>query len=325
VVGYYTAALKKAAIIQKRPTDGEWRATAGVAPDPMKSLLIRSFLRLLSCLPLGLARRLGAWIGSLAWRSGGRMQQTTATNLALCYPAMDAAQRSELGRRSLQASLQTIMEAGMAWHWPAPRVLALIHTVDGLPLVQQAKAAGKGVLLLSPHLGNWEVLGLYVNACGLGQSYQLYQAPADPGLDRLLFRARSRTGARMVATDTKGVAELLRALRAGDIAGILPDQIPDPSGGDYAPFFGVPAFTMSLVSRLQQKTGATVLLAVARRAGAGFEIVFRAPEPEIYAKDIPVSLAAMNRSIEAIIGETPEQYTWEYKRFRRQPDGTNPY
>lgn len=295
----------------------------------MKSLLIRCFLRLLSWLPLGFARRLGSWIGSLCWVLGTRMQQTTATNLALCFPHMDPAARAALGKRSLQASLQTIMEAGAAWHWPAPRVMGLIREVEQLTLLQQAKAAGKGVLILSPHLGNWEVLGLYVNACGLGQSYQLYQAPADPGLDRLLFRARSRTGARMVATDTRGVAELLRALRAGDIAGILPDQIPDPSGGDYAPFFGIPALTMTLVARLQQKTGAAIVLAVARRsqseAGPGFDIVFRQPDPEIYAKDIPAALAALNRSIEAIIMETPEQYTWEYKRFRRQPDGARLY
>jgi KDO2-lipid IV(A) lauroyltransferase len=133
----------------------------------------------------------------------------------------------------------------------------------------------------------------------------------------------------MVATDNKGVAELLRALRAGDISGILPDQVPDISGGVYAPFFGVPALTMTLVSKLQHKTGARVLLGVARRlqgaAGHGFEIVFREPDPEIYAGDIPASLAALNRSIEALVSETPEQYQWEYKRFRRQPDGARLY
>lgn len=295
----------------------------------MKSLLLRVILRLQSWLPLGLARTLGRGIGSLLWHRKSRMQQTTRRNLELCYPQLDPAARESLGRRSLQATCQTIMEGGAVWHWPAPRVMALIQHVEGLDLLQEAKAAGKGVLVLSPHLGNWEVLGLYLNTCGLGQTWQLYQAPSDPGLDRLLFRARSRTGARMVATDNKGVAELLRALRAGDISGILPDQVPEVSGGAYAPFFGVPALTMTLVSKLQHKTGARVLLGVARRRqdarGHGFEIVFREPDPEIYAGDIPASLAALNRSIEALVSETPEQYQWEYKRFRRQPDGARLY
>lgn len=254
------------------------------------------------------------------------MAQTTRTNLACCFPAMDPAAREALGKRSLQATMQTIMEAGAVWLWPAHRVLALVQGVDGLALLERAKVAGKGVIVLAPHLGNWEVLGLYLNACGLGQSYQLYQAPADPRLDALIHRARSRAGATMVATDNRGVAELLRALRAGDIAGILPDQVPDEAGGAYAPFYGIPALTMTLLVRLQQKTGATVVLAFARRcdseAGPGFEVVFREPDAAIYAEDMSEALAAMNRAIETLIALAPEQYQWEYKRFRRQPQGS---
>lgn len=295
----------------------------------MKSLLTAAFLYLCSLLPLSLARRIGRVTGWLAWRLGSRMQRSTNTNLALCYPQLSAVQREQLGRRSLQGTLQTIMEAGAVWLWPAHRVLALIHRVDGLELLERGQQAGKGVIVLAPHLGNWEVLGLYLNTCGLGQSYQLYQAPTDPRLDRLIRKARSRAGATMVATDTKGVAELLRALRSGHIAGILPDQVPDASGGQHAPFFGQPALTMTLLIRLQQKTGATVVLAFAKRVdgaeGAGFELIMKEPDPEIYAKDMQAALGAMNRSIEGLIALAPEQYQWEYKRFRRQRDGSNPY
>jgi KDO2-lipid IV(A) lauroyltransferase len=291
----------------------------------MKSYLTTAFLHLLSWLPLGLARCLGQLLGLCCWTLKTRMQQTTATNLRLCFPALSAREREDLGRRSLQSTMQTIMEAGAAWLWPTHRTLALIQRVDNLALLQQAKAAGKGVIVLAPHLGNWEILGLYLNTCGLGQSYQLYQAPADARLGALIYRGRSRAGATMVATDNKGVAELLRALRAGNIAGILPDQVPDAGGGDYAPFFGVPALTMTLLAKLQQKTGATVVMAFARRVrteeGPGFELVFREPDATIYADDMPNALAGMNRSIEALISLAPEQYQWEYKRFRRQPAG----
>lgn len=295
----------------------------------MKSLLTLAFLHLCAWLPLGLARRIGSVLGWLAWHLGSRMQRSTRTNLALCFPALSEAQREELGRRSLQQTLQAVMEAGAVWLWPATRVLTHIHRVDNLALLQRAHAAGKGVIVLGPHLGNWEVLGLYLNTCGLGPTYQLYQAPADPRLDALLYRARSRSGATMVATDNRGVAELLRALRSGCIAGILPDQVPDPSGGVHAPFFGVPALTMTLLARLQHKTGAAIVLAFARRVdgpeGPGWELLFREADPLAYAADIQESVTGMNRSIEALISLAPEQYQWEYKRFRRQPDGSNPY
>lgn len=292
---------------------------------PMKSRLTICFLHLLAWLPLPLTRGFGRVLGSLCWLLKTRMQQTTETNLRLCFPAMDESERADLGRRSLQSTMQTIMEAGAAWLWPAHRTLALIQRVDNLALLEQAKAAGKGVIVLAPHLGNWEILGLYLNACGLGQSYQLYQAPADAGLGALIYRGRSRSGATMVATDNKGVAELLRALRTGNIAGILPDQVPDAGGGEFAPFFGVPALTMTLLAKLQQKTGALVVMAFARRIttqnGPAFELVFREPDAQIYAGDMPAAIAGMNRSIEALISLAPEQYQWEYKRFRRQPAG----
>jgi KDO2-lipid IV(A) lauroyltransferase len=296
----------------------------------MKSRLTICFLHLLSWLPLGLARRLGRVVGGLAWDLGSRMRQTTETNLALCFPALDAQARARLGKRSLQATMQTIMEAGAVWLWPAQRVLARIHKVDNLALLEAARAAGKGVIVLAPHLGNWEVLGLYLNTCGLGQTLQLYQAPTDARLAALIYQGRSRAGATMVATDNKGVAQLLRALRMGQIAGILPDQVPDAAGGEYAPFYGMPALTMTLLVRLQQKTGAAVVMACARRIssdqGPGFELIFREPDSGIYAEDMLEALAGMNRSIEALIALAPEQYQWEYKRFRRQPDGApRPY
>jgi KDO2-lipid IV(A) lauroyltransferase len=345
VAGLLYGGGKKAAIILKRQDDSETsrlhrERRQGLIPMLMrvmmpeasreiyvqiKSRLTLSFLKVLSWLPLGLARRVGRVLGLLCWHLQTRMQQTTATNLTLCFPALDDSARERLGRRSLQSTLQTIMEAGAAWLWPAHRTLALIQRVDNLALLERAKAAGNGVIVLAPHLGNWEILGLYLNACGLGQSYQLYQAPADPRLDALIHRGRSRAGATMVATGNKGVAELLRALRAGNIAGILPDQVPDAGGGEYAPFFGVPALTMTLLPRLQQKTGAAIVLAFAKRVdsgeGPGFELVFSDPDPGIYAGDMTEALAAMNRSIEALIKLAPEQYQWEYKRFRRQPEG----
>ena len=290
----------------------------------MKYRLVIVFFRILALLPLRTSRGLGTLLGLVLWHTGSRMRKTTLTNLRLCLPELDEAARQALARRSLQQTMQTLTETGAVWLWPGERSLALIREVVGQDLLARAKAAGRGVIVLAPHLGNWEMVGLYLNACGLGPSYQLYQPPDDPQLDALIFRARSRMGATMVATDNKGVAELLRALRAGHIVGILPDQVPAESGGEHAPFFGHPALTMTLLTRLQQKTGAIVVAAFAERIEGGFRLHLHEPDQELYDADSHAALAAMNRSVEALVRLAPAQYQWEYKRFRRLPADMEP-
>jgi KDO2-lipid IV(A) lauroyltransferase len=287
----------------------------------MKSTLILATLRLLSRLPLRWQRRVGSLCAGIAFMAGTRMARTTLTNLALCFPELDESQRHQLARASLNHTFQTICEAGGMWLWPAERTLGGIERVEGLQLLRDAVTEGNGVLVIAPHLGNWELFGLYLNSCGCGQSYQLFQPPDDPRLGKLIFEARSRAGANMVATDKQGVAQLLRALKAGEIVGILPDQVPPVGSGDFAPFFGVPALTMTLLTRLQQKTGARVLGGVARRTPRGFEIVISAPDAAVYAADPHTALAGLNATVEAMVRHSPAQYQWEYKRFKRQPPG----
>lgn len=290
----------------------------------MKSRLLILLLHFFALLPLRVARAIGRLLGDICWLTRGRMARTTLTNLALCFPAMDATARKRLARESLRHTFMTITEGGAVWLWPAVRALALIGKVEGLALMRAAHAAGRGVIMLGPHLGHWELTGLYLNAAGCGQNSQLFQAPEDPHLGKLIYAARSRSGAHMVATDQKGVGALLHALRRGEVVGILPDQVPPDSGGEFAPFFGVPALTMTLACRLQQKTGARILMVFARRElgpEAGFSLVIQEPHPDIYAEHMPTALAGLNHSIERLMAGVPEQYQWEYKRFKRQPPG----
>jgi KDO2-lipid IV(A) lauroyltransferase len=290
----------------------------------MKEAALILFLRVLALLPLRCARALGKALGRVNWWLQTRMARTTQTNLALCFPHKSDAERRALAQASLSHTFQTICEAGAVWLWPAAKTLELVGDVEGLGLLQAAKAAGKGVLVIGPHFGNWEIFGLYLNVCGCGQSSQLYQAPESPALAKLIYQARSRCGAHMVNTDTKGVAELLKTLRRGEIVGMLPDQVPPPSGGEFAPFFGVPTLTMTLLNRLQQKTGAAVVIGYARRVEGGFRIVFRAAAAGIESADPGTGLAALNQCVELTALDAIEQYQWEYKRFKRQPDGVLP-
>ena len=288
-------------------------------------------MRGVSFLSLGAARHIGTFLGRVSWLMSSRMAATTRTNLAICYPEITKSKRLLLGKSSLINTFQTLAECGPVWLWPAQDVLDHVLEVENLALLQAAQAEKKGTVVIAPHLGNWEVFGLYLNQCGCGQSSQLYQAPREASLDRLIFKARSRSGARMVATDNKGVIRLLKALKSGEIVGILPDQVPNvDSSGDYASFFGKPVLTMSLVSRLIQKTGARAVLGFAARVTIGgrhgWKIIFQEPPRGIYAEHIPESLSALNRAIEHAIRGYPEQYQWEYKRFRRVPPGNQrPY
>jgi KDO2-lipid IV(A) lauroyltransferase len=290
----------------------------------MKSRLLILLLHFFAALPLPLARALGVVLGDICWFTRGRMARTTLTNLALCFPQLDDKARRALARKSLRHTFMAITESGAVWLWPAPKALALIHRIEGLDLLTAAHAEGRGVIMLGPHLGHWELTGLYLNTAGCGQNSQLFQAPDDPRIAKLIYEARSRSGSHMVPTDQKGVGVLLQALRRGEVIGILPDQVPPDSGGEFAPFYGVPALTMTLACRLQQKTGARMLMTFARREfapGHGFTVVIQEPDPAIYARDMQAALAAMNRSIETLMDGVPEQYQWEYKRFKRQPGG----
>ena len=254
------------------------------------------------------------------------MSVNSRINLGLCYPEMPESERLLLARASISNTFQTMTECGPVWLWPAQKVLDHILEVEGLELLKQAQAENRGAVVIAPHLGNWEVFGLYLNQCGCGQSSQLYQAPKDQKLNHLIHKARSRAGANMVAADSKGVVSLLKSLKRGEIAGILPDQVPNsPNGGDFAPFFGKDVLTMTLVSRLIQKTGARAVLGFAARiqldGRPGWRVVFRKPGDEIYAEHIQISLAALNASIESAVNEFPAQYQWEYKRYKRVPPG----
>jgi len=269
-------------------------------------------------------------MGRLSWLLSSRMAETSKINLQLCYPEADKIKREILAKNSIINTFQTLTESGPAWLWPTGKVMDRIVEVEGLDLLKKAHASGKGTVVLAPHLGNWEVFGLYLNNCGCGQSSQLYQAPKNKHLDKLIYNARSRAGANMVATNNKGVALLLKSLKRGEMVGILPDQVPPESGGEFAPLFGKEVLTMTLVSRLIHKTGASAVLGFAARVTTGkktgWKIIFRKVDDKVYAEHMLESVSAMNRSIENAVNEYPEQYQWEYKRFKRLPPGEHrPY
>ena len=180
--------------------------------------------------------------------------------------------------------------------------------------------AGNGVILLLPHLGNWELFNPMLTQ--RGSFYALYRSARIEQVDRLIRESRERTGCRMAPATSGGVRLLLRALRDGEVVVILPDQEPVKSAGDFGEFFGVPALTMTLVRGLLQRTGATALFGVALRDATGrFEVNYLAAPEGLDDEDVRVALTRLNRGVERCIRLCPEQYQWSYKRFKTRPEG----
>jgi KDO2-lipid IV(A) lauroyltransferase len=293
--------------------------------DARRAALVRTVLRLLAWLPLRCAQGIGGAAGRAAVIFPNGPRRVAETNLALCFPELSARDRRRRLAQTLAETGKTAAEMGALWLWPAPQVLALVREVPGGEVLSQALSQGKGLILACPHLGAWELAGLYcATRCKLTA---LYRPPRMAALDAMIRSARERSGARLVPTDPSGIRALFQALRRGDAVGILPDQDPGRERGVFAPFFGIPTNTMTLVSRLAASTGAPVVLVHAERLprGAGYRMRF-VPAPEDIANADPVTAAAaLNRAVESCVRARPEQYQWTYKRFKTRPAGERRY
>lgn len=258
-------------------------------------------------------RRLGALGGDLAHRLDSRAARTTRVNVDLVYGNRDEAWRRRLARESLRHTAMTVAEAAALWAWPLSRLAGLVREVRGDQLLRERSLA-RGALVLAPHYGNWEFLGYYLNT--IAPLAPLYERPASPVLDRALQRARARLGHRPAPDSVGGLRQLVRTLRRGGLAAVLPDQVPTAGAGVAAPFFGRPAYTVALVGKLLATVEADVVVATARRVPGGFGIRIEAAPAEVRDPDPAHSAAAVNRAIERAVAEHPEQYQWEYKRYR---------
>jgi len=293
----------------------------------MRSFLIKIFIQLIALLPLRIAHGAGRLLGSCFYLFPTRLRHNTKVNIDLCWPKLNPAQKAHLVRQSLIHTGMTIMETGIIICWPKQRLLQTVQSFDGEELLKQALNKGHGVILLTPHIGCWEIAGLYIS--NQYPSTVLYKPPKMKALATWLKAARQRTGATLVATDKSGARHLLIALtRKHEIVGLLPDQEPHAGSGIFTRFFGVEANTMTLAVKLAKKSGAPILFCFPERLprGQGFKLCLVAADDDVYDTNINTAVAAMNRNIELYIRKIPEQYQWSYKRFRQRPDGSgNPY
>ena len=266
-----------------------------------------ALFRLLSRLPLGLLQAAGAAFGVLVY---------------LCSPSYRAKLDANLAQAGLARSLRwscarhagrMIAELPFVWFRPLRAIVARVRT-EGLPVLEATAREGGGVLYLTPHLGTFEVCARYLSE--RGPITVMFKPPKQAPIERLMAAARNAGAMKAVPANLSGVRAMLRALRRGEAVGLLPDQVPGVGEGQWAPFFGRPAYTLTLPLRLAQASAATVVLLACERLAAGrgwrlhverFEGV---PTPE-----------ALNAAMERLVMRSPAQYLWGYNRYKQPRDG----
>jgi len=287
----------------------------------MRQILIKSLLVSCSWLPLAVCHALGSVIGWGFMLIPNRAARNTKTNIGLCFPEMTRSERHRLVRQSLAETGKAILEASVLWMRPGGKALRLIRHVDGLDAALKARDAGYGLILATPHLGAWEAAGLY---CGATFNMTcLYRPLRMIELEALVHDARSRLGAKYVPANARGIRAVCLAAGKGGTVALLPDQEPRSGSGHFAPFFGMPAYSMTLLVRLSKRTGAPVVFTYCERLprGRGYRLHFRQAPLEIQSLDTDTAVTAMNRAVERLIRECPAQYQWSYRRFANRPEG----
>lgn len=211
---------------------------------------------------------------------------------------------------------KAVLETPVMWSAPAERVIGHVVRVSGWELVEAQRSAGRGLVFLTPHLGCFEIVGQFI-ATRIPIAI-LYRIPKRAWLDVLMRRGRDRPRMSVWPADLSGVRALMKALRRGEAVGLLPDQVPKVGEGQWLPFFGRAAYTMTLAARLSEMAQIVFVWGERLPRGAGYHLHFSLP-PEPLEGDLTARATQINREIERVILACPEQYLWAYNRYKRPP------
>jgi KDO2-lipid IV(A) lauroyltransferase len=266
----------------------------------------------LARLPLSVLHRLGTLLGWVTYLSSKRYAGRLRENLQKAELVHEDAEFHKLLRANISEMGKAVMELPWVWRRPLVKVVSSVRQCHGWEHFEAACAQGKGVITLTPHVGCFEVIGLYI-AARMPMTC-MYRPPRWKFLDTLMHEGRERGQMKLAPTDLGGVRQLLKTLKRGEIIGVLPDQVPGNGEGEWAPFFGRPAYTMTLIGRLVEASGAAVVMCHCERLphGQGYDLYFT-PMSFDTSTSIP---GQMNAALEVVIRNHPEQYLWSYNRYK---------
>jgi KDO2-lipid IV(A) lauroyltransferase len=278
-------------------------------------------LWLLHFLPLPVLAPIGQGLGMFAYALIGKRRRIARTNLRLCFPYLPETERERLLRRHFRAFGRALLESGIAW-WGSPARLRRVVRLEGTE--QLDALAGQAVIGLVPHFVGIELEGVRMTMDYRGAA--VYVKQKDPFVDAFLKRKRERfPGTRMISRQ-EGAMAYIRAFKAGQALQLSPDQDLGAKDSLFVPFFGVPAATIPVLSRLSKLTGARIVPLVVRQlpCGRGYVARFYPPWDNFPTDDAEADTRRMNAFIEERIVEMPEQYIWTHRRFKTRPAGAPP-
>jgi Kdo2-lipid IVA lauroyltransferase/acyltransferase len=255
--------------------------------------------------------KIGAALGRLMLLSGG-MRNRLRENLRQAGYA-----NSVTLTQAASGIGQMAIETAALWRTPDPVVLARVKIVEGWDAVLTARDTGRGVIFLTPHLGTFEIASLFIGS--QMPMTAMFRTPRVAWAEPMMRAGRDRMQIRSQPAEMSGIRAMLKALRRGETVGLLPDQVPDAGKGgegEWAHFFGRPAYTMKLAQKFAKTTGALVVMVACVRlaAGAGYRLVF-APVPP-FSDDAQASARELNTAVERAIGLAADQYLWSYNRYK---------
>lgn len=286
----------------------------------MQPFFVSALFDLLARLPLSALHCLGSCLGWLIYHLSDAYAERMRDNLRRAFPELSASEFQRLLSANIKESGKAIAELPWVWRRPTSEVIKAVREIHGWEQLEIASAKGKGVIILLPHLGCFEVVGTLVGS--RKATTCLYRVPKRAWLDSVMRAGRDRDLMKSAKADVSGVRILFKGLKKGEINGILPDQVPGNGEGEWATFFGRPAYTMTLAPRLIEASGAAVFMCYAERLpqGAGYNIYFS----ELKITDFSDLPQKINHALEDIIRRCPEQYLWSYNRYKT-PSGVTPF
>lgn len=278
-------------------------------------------LKLLARTPLAILHALGALMGCLVYLFDRRYRQELGANLQQASHHGVAGDYRQLLRRSIAEQGKGALELFAAWGLPVERIARLIRDVRGRDVLERALADKRALIMVTPHLGGFEFGCRYISTLLTVPVTAMYRPPKLRWLEPLMQAGRARDVAKTAPATGAGVRQLMKALKNGEATVILPDQAPGAGEGVWAPFFGKPAYTMTLLPRIATATDAVVLFVLTERLswGRGYILHIHAQDGA-FTGDKLHDATVLNRNIEKLIALAPTQYLWSYKRYK-QPAG----
>lgn len=286
--------------------------------QPIQQTSTYRLLNFVSRQPIQLSRFVAKMLAGLV--NNFKISKTSKTiqlNLQIAFPDMSQQQRDRICRAAIKNELCSYFEFFSIWGSSNEKNISRIHHIHGREILDAALAEQKGVVLVVPHFGTWEVMNAWV-AQHTAMTI-MYKPVKNPAADQFVRNARSREQANLVPTDESGVRQIFKALKQGGTTVILPDHTPN-QGGDMVPYFGVPLASSNLSAKLIQKTKAkAILLYALRNDSDGFDMHIEAIDEAIYQGTANQGTEIIHHALEDLIRRYPEHYHWSYKRFKANP------